>query len=58
MSDPTLERVWKARETISKRCGFDSHKLVHYYQTRKQRKSADKPTEEMVRESGSQHDRD
>lgn len=34
MKDETLERVWKARKSIAKKCGFDSHKLVKYFQKR------------------------
>lgn len=32
MKDETLERIWKQRQAISERCGYDSHKLVRYYQ--------------------------
>ena len=34
MIDSTLQRVWNSREAISRRCAFDSHKLVQYYQSR------------------------
>ncbi|MFT5241299.1 MAG: hypothetical protein ACI9X0_002278 [Kiritimatiellia bacterium] len=34
MTDSTLQRVWDSRETISRRCDFDSHKLVQFYQSR------------------------
>jgi len=34
MTDLTLERVWDARKEISKKCDFDAHKLVAYYQGR------------------------
>ena len=34
MKDETLERVWKTRKSIAKKCGFDSHKLVKYFQKR------------------------
>ena len=36
MKDETLERIWKQRQAISERCGYDSHKLVRYYQKRSQ----------------------
>jgi hypothetical protein len=35
MTDATLQRVWDSREAISRRCDFDSHKLVQFYQSRK-----------------------
>ena len=28
MKDETLERVWKSRDAIAKRCDYDPHKLV------------------------------
>jgi len=34
MTDATLQRVWNSREAISRRCDFDSHKLVQFYQSR------------------------
>lgn len=34
MSELTLQRVWDSREAISRRCDFDSHKLVQFYQSR------------------------
>ena len=34
MKDETLERVWSARKSIAKKCDFDSHKLVKYFQKR------------------------
>jgi hypothetical protein len=34
MIDSTLQRVWDSREAISRRCAFDSLKLVQYYQAR------------------------
>jgi hypothetical protein len=42
MIDTTLERIWHARENISKKCDFDAHKLVKYYQKR----SKDKVSEQ------------
>ena len=33
MKDLALERIWKSRENISKKCDFDSRKLVKYYQS-------------------------
>ncbi len=34
MTDSTLQRVWDSREAISRRCHFDSHELVRFYQSR------------------------
>ncbi len=34
MKDPALERVWQSRRAISERTGFDSRKLVAFYQRR------------------------
>ena len=34
MTDSTLQRVWDSREAISRRCEFDSRKLVKFYQSR------------------------
>jgi len=34
MTDTTLQRVYNSREAISRRCDFDSHKLVQFYQSR------------------------
>ena len=34
MTDSTLQRVWDSREAISRRCDFDSHKLIRFYQSR------------------------
>ena len=31
MTDPTLQRIWAAREAISKECGYDSRRLVEFY---------------------------
>ncbi len=33
MTYPTLQRVWDSRKAISKRCGFDAHNLVRFYQS-------------------------
>jgi hypothetical protein len=33
MKDETLQRVWDSREAISRRCDFDSRKLVKFYQS-------------------------
>ena len=32
MSDTILQRIWSAREAISRRCDFDVVKLVKFYQ--------------------------
>ena len=32
MKDPTLERVWRSRDVIAKKCGYDSRKLVKFLQ--------------------------
>ena len=34
VTDATLQRVWDSREAISRRCDFDAHKLVKFYQSR------------------------
>lgn len=34
MTDSTLQRVWDSREAISRRCEYDSRKLVRFYQSR------------------------
>jgi hypothetical protein len=34
MTDSTLQRVWDAREAISRRCDYGSRKLVRFYQSR------------------------
>ena len=34
MTDAVLQRVWDSREAISRRCGYDSRKLVLFYQAR------------------------
>ncbi len=34
MTDTTLQRVWNSREAISRKCNFDSRKLVQFYQSR------------------------
>jgi hypothetical protein len=43
MKDEALERVWASREAISKRCGYDSRRLVRYLQQRKERREAEPP---------------
>jgi len=45
MKDQPLERIWKSRDAISKRCGYDPHRLVRYLQQRKK----DRQTEPQVR---------
>ena len=37
MTDSTLQRVWDSREAISRRCDFDAHKLVRFYQSRQKK---------------------
>lgn len=36
MKDLTLEHIWKSREAISRRCDYDSKKLVQFYQQSKE----------------------
>ena len=43
MKDEALERVWASREAISRRCGYDSRRLVRYLQQRKERREAGQP---------------
>ena len=45
MKDEVLERIWKSREAIARRCDYDSHKLVRYFQERqKSRETEDEGT--------------
>lgn len=37
MTDSTLQRIWNSREAISRRCDYDSRKLVRFYQSRRQK---------------------
>jgi len=41
MKDPTLERIWKSREAIARKCGYDSHRLVRYLQQRQKDREAE-----------------
>ncbi|MBN1901741.1 hypothetical protein JW926_10500 [Candidatus Sumerlaeota bacterium] len=41
MKDQTLERIWKNREAISRRCAYDPHRLVKYLQQRKKERDAE-----------------
>jgi hypothetical protein len=41
MKDQPLERIWKSRDTISKRCGYDPRRLVRYMQQRKKDRLAE-----------------
>ena len=41
MKDEVLERIWKSREAIAKRCDYDSHKLVRYLQERQKRRKTE-----------------
>ena len=54
MNDTTLQRVWNAREAISRRCAFDAHQLVRFYQTRQKTHSQSKQAscKHQVREDG------
>ncbi|MDA3800225.1 MAG: hypothetical protein PF692_14245 [Kiritimatiellae bacterium] len=40
MNDPTIQRIWNARKKISKKCDFDSKKLVAYYIERQKEKES------------------
>ena len=42
MTDSTLQRVWESREAISRRCDFDTRKLIRFYQSRQKTKSRTK----------------
>jgi len=44
MTDTALQRVWDSREAISRRCGFDSRKLVQFYQSRQKSDQTKKST--------------
>ncbi len=41
MIDTTLQRVWDSREAISRRCDFDSHKLVNDYKIKRENKQTE-----------------
>jgi len=41
MKDKPLERIWKSRDAISKRCGYDPLRLVRYLQQRKKNRQAE-----------------
>jgi len=41
MKDEALERIWKSRDAISRRCGYDSRRLVKYLQERKKHREAE-----------------
>lgn len=43
MTDSTLQRIWDSREAISRRCDYDSHKLVRFYQSRQKTDDRTKP---------------
>jgi len=44
MTDSTLQRIWESREAISRRCDYDSHKLVRFYQSRQKTDDRTKPS--------------
>lgn len=52
MKDPVLQRVWDSREAISRRCDFDAHKLVRFYQSRQK---VNKDNEKTDRDSTDHH---
>lgn len=41
MKDEALEQIWKSRDAISKRCDYDAHKLVRYFQQRKKTRDSE-----------------
>lgn len=41
MKDETLERIWRSRDAIAKRCAYDPHKLVRYLQKRAEAREAE-----------------
>lgn len=49
MKDPTLERIWAARDAIAKRAGYDAKTLVAQLREReKKSKAATKSGEALV----------
>lgn len=52
MKDPTLERIWQARDAIAKRAGYDAKTLVAQLREReKKSKKSEKRDHLIVRES-------
>jgi hypothetical protein len=47
MTDSTLQRVWDSRDAISRRCDYDSHKLVRFYQSRQKKVSKQSPPKQL-----------
>ena len=52
MTDSTLQRVWASREAISRRCDFDAHKLVQFYQSRQDPDRTSRCSRLQPRENG------
>jgi len=52
MTDLTLQRVWESRAAISRRCGFDSRKLVQYYQTRQKMDGRNEASHQFISRHG------
>lgn len=42
-NDPTIEEVRKARQQISRECGYDARRLVDYYQRLQSEERESKP---------------
>ena len=49
MKDLALERVWQSRRAISELNGFDSRRLVTYYQRRAEDKQLPQPSVSHIR---------
>ena len=58
MKDPTLERIWQARDAIAKRAGYDAKTLVSQLREREEKsKKSQIPDPLIVRESGESYGR-
>ena len=48
MTDSTLQRVWDSREAISRRCDYDSRKLIHFYQSRRKKEGQKEESKRQI----------
>ena len=48
MKDPTLERIWAARDAIAKRAGYDAKTLVAQLREREKKSKASPKSEESL----------
>ncbi len=52
MYDVTLQKVWNAREAISRKCDFDAQKLVRFYQSRQKLNSTSRLKQQSSHRDG------